>query len=208
MDMLDTLTPMDTLDTMENVKLSLKLILLISTVDCMDIMDMLDIHTPMDIWDIMESVKLSLRLSLKLILLISMVDCTEIMHMLDIPTHMDTWDTMESVKLKPILLIYMEASMDTMAMLAIPTHMDTSDTMDKHQHHQMNLPQKMDTSHSLLFSSVTALVSVLNVLLVIKSRKHGGFILCNCNNKLSSAFQLSQIIHSLILIHNKYTQVT
>merc|ERR1712215_59920 len=112
-----------------------------------------------DIWDIMENVKLSLRLSLKLILLISTVDCTDIMDMLDIPTHMDTWDTMESVKL--ILLIYMEVSMDTMAMLAIPTHMDTSDIMDKHQHHQMNLPQKMDTSHSLLFSSVTAMFQCL-----------------------------------------------
>merc|ERR1712236_206718 len=109
----------------------------------------------------MESVKLSLRLSLKLILLISTVDCTDIMDMLDIHTHMDTWDTMESVKLKLSLLIYMEVSMDTMAMLAIPTHMDTSDTMDKHQHHQMNLPQNMDTSHSLLFSSVTAMFQCL-----------------------------------------------
>merc|ERR1712215_366140 len=116
--------------------------------------DMLDTLTPMDTLDTMESVKLSLRQSLKLILLISIVDCTDIMDMLDIPTHMDTWDTMESVTLKLILLIYMEVSMDTMAMLAIPTHMDTSDTMDKHQHHQKNLPQKMDTNHSLLSSSV------------------------------------------------------
>merc|ERR1712215_100193 len=102
-----------------------------------------------------ESVKL------KLILLISMGDCTDIMDMLDIPTHMDTWDTMESVKLKLILLIYMEVSMDTMDMLAIPTHMDTSDTMDNHQHHQMTLPQKMDTNHSLLSSSVTTMFQCL-----------------------------------------------
>merc|ERR1739846_162681 len=120
-----------------------------------DITDMLDIHTHMDTWDIMESVKL------KLILLISTVDCTDITDMLDIHTHMDIWDIMASVTLKLILLIYMEVSMDTMAMLAIPTLMETSDTMDKHQHHQMNLPQKMDTNHSLLFSSVTAMFQCL-----------------------------------------------
>merc|ERR1712215_454742 len=123
--------------------------------------DMPDIHTHMDTWDTMESVKLSLSQSLKLILLISMVDCMDIMDMLVIPTLMDTWDTMESVKLKLILLIYMEVSMDTMAMLAIPTLMDTSDTMDKHQHHQMNLPCKIDTNHSLLSSSVTTMFQCL-----------------------------------------------
>merc|ERR1719187_2440661 len=150
---------MDTLDTMESGKLSLwlslKLILPISTVDCTGIMDMLDIHTHMDTWDIMESVKL------KLILPISTVDCTDIMDMLDIPTHMDTWDTMGSVKLKLILLIYMEVSMDTMAMLAIPTLMDTSDTMDKHEHHQMKLPLKTETNHSLLSSLVTTMFQCL-----------------------------------------------
>merc|ERR1739846_9554 len=108
-----------------------------------------------DTWDIMESVKL------KLILLISTVDCMDITDMLDIHTHMDIWDIMESVKLKLILLIYMEVSMDTMAMLAIPTLMDTSDTMDKHQHHQMKLPQKMDTNHSLLSFSVTTMFQCL-----------------------------------------------
>merc|ERR1719495_2867291 len=124
MDMLDIPTHMDTWDTMESVKL--KLILLISTVDCTDITDMLDIPTHMDTWDIMESVKLSLRQSLKLILLISMVDCTDIMDMLDIPTHMDTWDT-----------------------------------MDNHEQHQMKLPQKMDTNHSLLSSSVPTMFQCL-----------------------------------------------
>merc|ERR1719369_1476860 len=122
-------------------------------------MDMLDTLTPMDTLDTMESVKLSLRQSLKLSLLISIVGCTDIMDMLDIPTHMDTWDTMESVKL--ILLIYIEVFMDTMAMLAIPTLMDTSDTMDKHQHHQKKLPQKMDTNHSLLSSSVPTMFQCL-----------------------------------------------
>merc|ERR1711887_3325 len=124
-------------------------------------MDMLDTLTPMDTLDTMESGKLSLKLSLKLILLISTVDCTDITDMLDIHTHMDTWDIMESVKLKLILLIYMEVSMDTMAMLAIPTLMDTSDTMDKHEQHQKNLPQKMDTNHSLLSSSVTTMFQCL-----------------------------------------------
>merc|ERR1712215_226757 len=114
-----------------------------------------------DTWDITESVKLSVRLSLKLILLISTVDCTDIMDILDIPTHMDIWDTMESVKLKLSLLIYMEVFMDTTAMLAIPTHMDTLDTLDKHQQHQMKLPQKMDTNHSLLSSSVTTMFQCL-----------------------------------------------
>merc|ERR1711970_1443986 len=109
----------------------------------------------------MESVRLSLKLSLKLILLISIVACTDIMDMLAIPTHMDTWDTMESVKLKLSLLIYIEVSMDTMAMLAIPTLMDTSDTMDKHEHHQMKLPCKTETNHSLLSSSVTTMFQCL-----------------------------------------------
>merc|ERR1719369_1685668 len=122
-------------------------------------MDMLDTLTPMDTLDTMESVKLTLRLSLKLILLISTVDCTDITDMLDIHTPMDIWDIMESVKLS--LLIYMEVSMDTMAMLAIPIHMDTSDTMDKHEQHQKNLPQKMDTNHSLLSSSVTTMFQCL-----------------------------------------------
>merc|ERR1712055_797425 len=49
-DMLDTHTPMDTMDTME----SLKLILCICTVVSMDITDMLGIHTPMDTMDTME----------------------------------------------------------------------------------------------------------------------------------------------------------
>merc|ERR1712055_1052283 len=63
-DMLDTHTPMDTMDTMESVKLkpSLKLILCICMVVSMDIMDMLGIHTPMDTMDTMESVKLRLIL--------------------------------------------------------------------------------------------------------------------------------------------------
>merc|ERR1712236_15051 len=93
MDMLDIPTHMDTWDIMESVKL--KLILLISTVDCTDITDILDIHTPMDIWDIMESVKLSLRLSLKLILLIYLEVSMDTMAMLAFPTHMDTSDTMD-----------------------------------------------------------------------------------------------------------------
>merc|ERR1711910_189005 len=60
MDMLDTHTPMDTMDTMESVKQkpSPKLIPFIYTVVCMDIMDMLDTHTPMVTMDTMENVKL------------------------------------------------------------------------------------------------------------------------------------------------------
>merc|ERR1712119_209392 len=55
-DMLDTHTPMDTMDTMESVKQkpSLKLILCICTVACMDIMDMLDTHTLMDTMDTLD----------------------------------------------------------------------------------------------------------------------------------------------------------
>merc|ERR1739844_117600 len=99
--------------------------------------------------------------------LISTVDCTDIMDMLDIHTPMDTWDIMESVKLslrqslKPILLISIVGCTDIMDMLDIPTHMDTSDTMDKHQSHQMKLPQKMDTNHSMLSSSVPTMFQCL-----------------------------------------------
>merc|ERR1711936_850656 len=62
-DMLGIHTPMDTMDTMESVKL--RLILYICTVVSMDITDMLGIHTPMDTMDTMESVKQ--KPSLKLI---------------------------------------------------------------------------------------------------------------------------------------------
>merc|ERR1711970_1046826 len=56
MDMLDTHTLMDTMDTMENVKQrrSLKLIPFTCTVACMDIMDMLDTHTHMDTMDTLD----------------------------------------------------------------------------------------------------------------------------------------------------------
>merc|ERR1719347_2456908 len=71
MDMLDILTPMDTvvsmgimdmldilthMDTMENVKLwqNPRLIPFTCTVACMDIMDMLDILTPMDTMDTLD----------------------------------------------------------------------------------------------------------------------------------------------------------
>merc|ERR1711936_1221808 len=73
-DMLDIHTPMDTMDTMESVKL--RLILCICMVDTMDTM---------------ESVKL--RQSLKLILCICMVASMDIMDMLDTHTPMDTMDT-------------------------------------------------------------------------------------------------------------------
>merc|ERR1712030_249345 len=55
-DMLGIHTPMDTMDTMESVKLrqSLKQILCICTVVSMDIMDMLDTHTPMDTMDTLD----------------------------------------------------------------------------------------------------------------------------------------------------------
>merc|ERR1711970_802198 len=93
--MLDILTPMDTTDTMESVKLRLnpKLIPFTCTVACMDIMDMLDTHTPMDTMDTMESVKL--RLNPKLIPCICTVACMDIMDMLDTHTHMDTMDTLD-----------------------------------------------------------------------------------------------------------------
>merc|ERR1712002_845366 len=58
MDMLDILTPMATMDTMESVKL--RLIPFTCTVASMDITDILDILTPMATMDIMESVKLRL----------------------------------------------------------------------------------------------------------------------------------------------------
>merc|ERR1711970_1059466 len=91
MDMLDTHTPMGTMDTMESVKQkpSLKLIPFIYMVVCMDIMDMLDILTPMDTMDIMESVKL------RLIPFTCMVACMDITDMLDTLTHMDTMDTLD-----------------------------------------------------------------------------------------------------------------
>merc|ERR1711910_305876 len=66
-DMLDTHTPMDTMESVKQ-KPSLKLILCICTVVSMDITDMLDTHTPMDTMDTMESVKQ--KPSLKLILCI------------------------------------------------------------------------------------------------------------------------------------------
>merc|ERR1711970_682344 len=56
MDMLDTHTLMDTMDTTENVKLRLnpRLIPCICMVVCMDIMDMLDTHTHMDTMDTLD----------------------------------------------------------------------------------------------------------------------------------------------------------
>merc|ERR1719260_648561 len=102
MDILDTHTPMVTMDTMENVKQkpSLKLIPFIYMVVCMDITDMLDTHTPMDTMDTMESVKLKPMLTQ----FCSMVDMDTMdmlvtMDILDTHTPMDTMDTMESVKL-------------------------------------------------------------------------------------------------------------
>merc|ERR1719402_1387691 len=85
--MLDTRTPMDTMDTMENVKQkpSLKLIPFIYTVVCMDITDMLDTHTPMDTMDTMESVKLMPMLTQ----FCSMVD----MDTMDMLVTMDILDT-------------------------------------------------------------------------------------------------------------------
>merc|ERR1711910_212961 len=81
--MLDTHTPMGTMDTLESVKLkqSLKLIHFIYTVVCMDIMDMLDTHTPMDTMDTMESGKLMPML-------------TQFYSMVDMDT-MDMLDTMD-----------------------------------------------------------------------------------------------------------------
>merc|ERR1719402_1139189 len=86
--MLDTRTPMDTMDTMENVKQkpSLKLIPFIYTVVCMDITDMLDTHTPMDTMDTMENVKLMPMLTQ----FCSMVD----MDTMDMLVTMDTLDTL------------------------------------------------------------------------------------------------------------------
>merc|ERR1712105_377638 len=94
-DMLDTHTPMDTMDTMESVKQkpSLKLILCICTVVSMDITDMLGIHTPMDTMDTMESVKQ--KPSLRLIPFTCMVASMDIMDMLDTHTSMDTMDTLD-----------------------------------------------------------------------------------------------------------------
>merc|ERR1712183_1225316 len=94
-DMLGIHTPMDTMDTMESVKQkpSLKLILCICTVACMDIMDMLDTHTPTDTMDTMESVKL--RLNPRLIPFTCTVVCMDIMDMLDTHTPMDTMDTLD-----------------------------------------------------------------------------------------------------------------
>merc|ERR1712050_619784 len=95
MDMLDTHIPMDTLDTMENVKQrrSLKLIPFTCTVAFMDIMDMLDTHTLMDTMDTMESVML--RLNLRLTPFTCTVVCMDIMDILDILTLMDTMDTLD-----------------------------------------------------------------------------------------------------------------
>merc|ERR1719427_1398418 len=95
MDMLDTHTPMDTMDTMESVKQkpSLRLIPCICTVVSMDIMDMLDILTLMDTMDTMESVKQ--KPSLRLIPCICTVVSMDIMDMLDTLTLMDTMDTLD-----------------------------------------------------------------------------------------------------------------
>merc|ERR1712055_542877 len=94
-DMLGIHTPMDTMDTMENVKLrqSLKLILCICTVVSMDITDMLDTHTLMDTTDTLESVKQ--KPSLRLIPFTCTVACMDIMDMLDTHTPMDTMDTLD-----------------------------------------------------------------------------------------------------------------
>merc|ERR1719427_305935 len=95
MDMLDTHTPMDTMDTMESVKQkpSLKLILCICTVASMDITDMLDTHTPMDTLDTLESVKQ--KPSLRLIPFTCTVACMDITDMLDTHTPMDIMDTLD-----------------------------------------------------------------------------------------------------------------
>merc|ERR1711936_746139 len=94
-DMLDTHTPMDTMDTMESVKQkpSLKQILCICTVASMDITDMLDTHTPMVTTDTLESVKQ--KPSLRLIPFTCTVVCMDIMDMLDTHTPMDTMDTLD-----------------------------------------------------------------------------------------------------------------
>merc|ERR1711936_171597 len=94
-DMLDTHTPMDTMDTMESVKQkpSLKLILCICTVVSMDITDMLGIHTPMVTTDTLESVMQ--KPSLRLIPFTCTVVCMDIMDMLDTHTPMDTMDTLD-----------------------------------------------------------------------------------------------------------------
>merc|ERR1711970_1641054 len=93
--MLDTHTPMVTMDTMESVKQkpSLRLIPCICTVAFMDIMDMLDTHTLMDTMDIMESVEQ--RRSLKLIPFTCTVASMDIMDMLDTHTPMATMDTLD-----------------------------------------------------------------------------------------------------------------
>merc|ERR1712055_985054 len=91
-DMLDTHTPMDTMESVKQ-KPSLKLILCICTVACMDITDMLGIHTPMVTTDTLESVKQ--KPSLRLIPFTCTVVCMDIMDMLDTHTPMDTMDTLD-----------------------------------------------------------------------------------------------------------------
>merc|ERR1712236_9759 len=95
-DMLDTHTPpMDTMDTLESVKLrqNPRLIPFTCTVACMDITDMLDTHTPMVTTDTLESVKQ--KPSLRLIPFTCTVACMDIMDMLDTHTPMDTMDTLD-----------------------------------------------------------------------------------------------------------------
>merc|ERR1712050_574906 len=101
-----------------------------------------------------ESVKQ--KLSPKLIPFIYTVVCMDITDMLDTHTPMDTMDTMESVKLTQFCSM---VDMDTMDMLDTPMY-----TMDRYQHQQMNLPQKMDTNHSLLSSSVTFIFQCLTII--------------------------------------------
>merc|ERR1712055_182392 len=90
-DMLDTHTLMDTMDTMESVKL--RLILYICTVVSMDITVMLDTHTPMVTTDTLESVMQ--KPSLRLIPFTCTVACMDIMDMLDTHTPMDTMVTLD-----------------------------------------------------------------------------------------------------------------
>merc|ERR1719309_1288999 len=172
---------MDTMDTMESVKQkpSPKLIPFIYIVVCMDITDMLDTHTPMDTTDTMESVML--RLNLRLIPFTCTVAYMDIMDMLDTHTPMVTMDTMESVKLKPMLIQFCSmVDMDIMDMLDTHTPMDTTDTLDRYEHHQMILPQKLDTN-AFFFSNLH--ISVLDFNTRIGSREYGELYFYNCNNK-------------------------
>merc|ERR1719348_2596741 len=75
-------------------------------------------------------------------------------------------DTMENAKLMPMLIQFCSmVDMDTMDMLVTTDTLDNPMyTMDRYQHQQMNLTQKMDTSHSLPSSSVAFIFQCLTVI--------------------------------------------